>query len=165
MSAPATTPGQRFPPGTSLALRPTRRRQGHLVSWLPRGQLPPPPLLPPGMRGSWKPGAEPSVSGNHCKTTTPLGWGQRPSVCCERGSQRTVPGTCPPAPGPGLRFWARALTVPCTGMGGLAGCRDAHLVGQSPAMSHKCLAGPRSAPVCPHAEGCGVNTGCSQDEI
>lgn len=75
MSAPVTTPGQRFPPGTSLALRPTRRRQGHLVSWLQRGQLPPPPLLPPGMRGSWKPGAEPSVSGNRCKTTTPLGWG------------------------------------------------------------------------------------------
>lgn len=43
VSAPETTPGQRFPPGPSLALRPTRGRQGHLVSWLLRGQLLPAP--------------------------------------------------------------------------------------------------------------------------
>lgn len=38
-----TTPGEHLPLGTSLALRPTRGRQGHLVSWLPRGQLLPAP--------------------------------------------------------------------------------------------------------------------------
>lgn len=70
------------------------------------------------------------------------------------GSTRDLPAR----PGPGLRFWARALAAPCTATGGLAGCRDAHLVGRSPAPSHKRLAGPRSAPMSPHAEGCGVNT-------
>lgn len=77
------------------------------------------------------------------------------------GSTRDLPAR----PGPGLRFWARALATPCTATGGLAGCRDAHLVGRSPAPSHKRLAGPRSAPMSPHAEGCGVDTCCSQDEV
>lgn len=168
MSAPATTPAQCFPPGSSLALRPTRGRQGHLVSWLQRGQLPPARPLPPGMRGSWKPGAEPSTSENHCKTSTllgwgrrsagvgaRLGWGQRPSVAVSMGPGGQRQG---PAAGPGLRLWARALTVPCTGthiwLAGAQRCPINAWPGPAP-----------RPPASAHAEGCGVNTCCGRDEI
>lgn len=49
---------ERVPPGTLLALRPTRGRRGHRVSWLPRGPAPSTPCSPLGMRGSCKLGAQ-----------------------------------------------------------------------------------------------------------
>lgn len=63
-----------------------------------------------------------------------------------------------PAAGPGLRLWARALTVPCTGthiwLAGAQRCPINAWPGPTP-----------RPPASAHAEGCGVNTCCGRDEI
>lgn len=97
-SASVTTPGECFPPGTSMALRPTCGKHGHLVIWLLREQHPPAPRSPFRNAGSRKPRAEPS-SKNYCKTVSPLSQGHPPAPFCEGGSQWAAAGPCPPTLG------------------------------------------------------------------
>lgn len=62
------------------------------------------------MRGSWKPGAEPSISGNYCKTTTLLSWGQHSAGDSARPFAASV-GPGGQHPGPARPPRARAAVL------------------------------------------------------
>lgn len=140
---PGDHTGIAFPTGTSMASRPTRGKQGHLVSWLLRGQHPPPSVLPLGMQGHGCLGpiqiSRRIIAKQRHRSagdTAQPGSPARP-MAVSMGARRQQQGPAHPS-GAGAAVWVRPSPSCTLGPGGLSDCTF---------LSCICLAGTQRSPI------------------